>query len=812
MFRPNVARPVFRPRGGVNVNNGSDTGILIVAMGGMMLLFLMIVVLFLIIYRQKQKTGLKKSTTRARETTIQEVRKRVRASAEELGLDSNALEQELEKQVELEKQKRCMVSPLRNGQCSPNYTLEDGCCYPNESAPPNPNAAKVDLAKDLAIAIGGGLIVDAMLTAAITAAARGLKGTKGAVAGAKIAGSVARGAATAGKAAYAAGKALVAAAKATRIAAAAARAAAAAAKAAATAAKYAVAAAGGPLGLAVAVAMLIFDIVSIILDSTDAGGYESETSNAILNRIKNVIDYETSKALEKEGIEYPLLFPLAIAFPEEFEAAMLFANAQVEDKHLIEELKKDDEVLVIAAEFADEVFENENAEIPEAFTKFLNELPRKFHKERDQFVFQKLQEILGPKAYMIDIYEKLSTPDRIAVTLSQRGVQEWNDSKKEIWFANNDLFKQPDPPPRGEDPFAALYTDTYYVYESGPSDKPVMAPRKLEQRTALAGLYGSIVAFCEKPRKLKSTSPTIVPTDLGVEFEYDTGICKFTREYCSRYGLEFSNNNCKLRPGQYVAELIFGKTVTRDIIRAFTSPPSYAKKSKGPATKGPCPPGMRDDGINCWLDPVYRGPGKPMGCKDDEEKKGQLCYPKCREGYNSSALECEGTCPDGSRNTGLTCLQSIHAYIPGNQCSNPLRGCFYRRKDCRDGYRYRGTTCNKECLPNFTFRSGAAGSAFCDKPRNRYSRAGDAKPLSSCPEGYEKQGLLCYPKCKNKGERGQYKYNGVLDWCQPEGAAGIKKGLDDRWECPEGSKSIAGICYQNCKPGESDDGLLCNPP
>jgi hypothetical protein len=811
MYRVDVGRPVFRPRA-VNANNGSGAGLLLVAVGGMMLLFLMIVVLFLIVYRQRQKSGAKNGFTRVRETTVQDVKRKVRASAEGLGLDPDALEGELDKQVEEQKQKRCMISPMRNGQCSSNYTLEDGCCYPDESAPPNPNAARAGLAKDLAIGIGGGIIVDAMLTAALVASAKGLKNTKLAAAGARLGASAARGGAAAAKGAAVAGKALVAAAKATRVAAAAARAAAAAAKAAATAAKYAVAAAGGPIGLAVAVVLLIFDIISIVLDVEDRGGYASETTNSILNRIKNVIDYETAKALEKEGIEYPLLFPLGMAFPEEFQAAMEFANSQVQDKHMIEELKKDDELIVVVADFADAAAENPDAEVPEAFLNFMNELSRKFHVERDKFLFQKLQEIMGSKAYMIDIYEKLSTPDRIAVTLSREGVQEWNDSKKEIWFANNDFFKQPNPPPRGDDPFAALYTDTYYVYESGPSDKPVMVARKLKQRTAMAGLYGSLIAFCEKPRKVQKTSPTIVPTDLGVKYEYETGVCKFTEVYCRRYGLEFKNNDCKTRPGQYVAELIFGQTITRGFIRAFTSPPSYAKKSLGPATKGACPPGMRDDGMNCFLDPVYRGPGKPMQCKGDEVKKGQLCYPKCRPGYRSSALDCEGSCPKGTKNTGFTCIDSIHAYIPGNKSSNPFSKGFYQRADCRAGYRYRGSTCNEECRPGFTFRSGAAGSAFCDKPRGRYSRAGQAKPLSSCPANHEKQGLLCYPKCSNKGDRGQYKYKGVLDWCQPEGGAGMKKGLDARWECPEGSKSIAGICYKNCKPGESDDGLLCNPP
>ena len=68
-------------------------------------------------------------------------------------------------------------------------------------------------------------------------------------------------------------------------------------------------------------------------------------------------------------------------------------------------------------------------------------------------------------------------------------------------------------------------------------------------------------------------------------------------------------------------------------------------------------------------------------------------------------------------------------------------------------YTFRGTTCNEPCLPNFTFRSGAAGSAFCDKPRNRYSRAGDSKVPDACPENKTRDASLCYKPCK-PGYRG----------------------------------------------------------
>ena len=257
---------------------------------------------------------------------------------------------------------------------------------------------------------------------------------------------------------------------------------------------------------------------------------------------------------------------------------------------------------------------------------------------------------------------------------------------------------------------------------------------------------------------------------------------------------------------------------------------TYAKKS-APAKKYGCkdpnlgdgvnvPYGgnLRDDGTSCWLDPKGRGAGVLPGCDSEtEEQRGALCYPKCREGYNSSALECEGSCPKGSRSSGFTCIQGIHAYIPGNKSSNPLDKGFYQRAPCRDGYKYRGTTCNKECLPDFTFRSGAAGSAFCDKPRGRYSRIGKEKPLHACPtDKPDKDVGLCYKECGDD-------YKGVGPMCHPKSGAGIKKTLFDRYYCGPNSngkgtrKNIAGVCWDQCKtdaegrPLDKDIGALCEP-
>jgi hypothetical protein len=808
----------------------------------LMLMALAVAAVIVVIVRRRADTKEKRVTVD--EIKLSDAKRKLNKDAEELGLIPEELEDALEQELENEK-KKCNISPLPNGLCGSGFYLEKDCCYPLSSTRDKKHE-KLEKAggiiKDVGISIAAGVIVETVLYRGLTTRAyrEGLKASRVAAwQGVKTAATGgAKSAATASATGAKTARAALAAARA-------ARAVSAAGKLAAAAGRYAMAAAGGPIGLMIAAALLAFDAISLTLDILDVDGYDSFTSQGLLTNMKNIIDYSVAAEFEKNDIEYPMIFPISTLFPEEMELAQEYMSSQIIGKYLIPEMAKNAKVQSVFDKYVQDMIDNPDVEppVPKEFTDFVSELLNIKHLERDKLLYSKLQELLGDQAYKIEFYESISSRDRMGISLSREAAKEWNSANEKTWMESHDLYNPPEinetkTPPKQ----AACYTDTYYVYQSGPADKPNMIAKKLPEKTVIANYYGPLLAYCEKVRKMKSTSTGVDPKALGTRFNFDTGVCEFSKKMCDRYGLEFKGNDCKPRPGQGVAELIFGTTITRAYIKEYdqrlddfkSGDPgkimvallktqldiltygtgsviitevmkSYAKKSK-PTTVGDCPSGMRDDGVNCWLDPVYRGPGKPLGCRDDEEKKGQLCYPKCRDGYKSSALECEGTCPDGSKNTGLTCLQSV---------KNHFHGVLKHRKHCynkydNQGYLNRGaSTCNAPCLPGFTRRSSALGTAFCDKPRNRYSRAGQSKPLSSCPEGYERQGLLCYKKCSNKGENNQYKYKGVLDWCQPEGGAGIKKSLDDRMKCPDGWERKGPLCYQPCKEGERDDGLFC---
>lgn len=50
----------------------------------------------------------------------------------------------------------------------------------------------------------------------------------------------------------------------------------------------------------------------------------------------------------------------------------------------------------------------------------------------------------------------------------------------------------------------------------------------------------------------------------------------------------------------------------------------------------------------CWKNSATRGVGSmPDSCLDDQDKDGDLCYPRCNSGYHGVGPVCWGECPWG---------------------------------------------------------------------------------------------------------------------------------------------------------------------
>lgn len=519
-----------------------------------------------------------------------------------------------------------------------------------------------------------------------------------------------------------------------------------------------------------AAAILGFELMSLLLDLSNALGYDNFIENKVVRQTRNISEVQFEETLNEDGSAPPMPFSPLVAFPEYQEEMR---------QHLIGEFLPDAFSLMSEESMVKFLVAtmDDNTQVSEQIEKEFEqaiEVAMKNTDKRDKLIYDFY--VKKGKGREIEKIPFLSSENIVGVALTQGAAQKYNDRMKEKHLLYANPFRPaPDEIPKDYSPFVASYTDTYRVLDRqnpGTKDNPNVIEKKLPKKVCLLKPWGALVAFCEygirADNVMKSQSAQrLNPKVYGVQFNTERGDCDFTNDYCKRLGLKLKNNECTTRPGQKEAEFLLGETATRSYMRDWDNR-IEAWNSGDPGSVALATVSVLGWVVTPWIneavgaikDTYGRGAGTPMICGPDKERKGELCYPKCRTGpngeeiYKSSALECEGTCPEETRNTGFTCLQPIHAYIPGNKCSNPFKACFYQRKECRDGYTFRGTTCNKECLPGFTFRSGAAGSAFCDKPRNRYSRAGNATVPDQCPEGKKKDASLCYKPCK-PGYRGQ---------------------------------------------------------
>ncbi len=134
----------------------------------------------------------------------------------------------------------------------------------------------------------------------------------------------------------------------------------------------------------------------------------------------------------------------------------------------------------------------------------------------------------------------------------------------------------------------------------------------------------------------------------------------------------------------------------------------------------------------CWLSSYGRGAGEPLSvCDDDQDKSGALCYPKCRENYYGVGPVCWETCKPDYTDIGLLCTINPHAYGKGCCCLSFLgnKNCC---SNCRTGYRDDGCTCFRDA-----------------KVYVKHSYGRTAGTPLKCRTGLERNGGLCYPKCRD---------------------------------------------------------------
>jgi hypothetical protein len=89
-----------------------------------------------------------------------------------------------------------------------------------------------------------------------------------------------------------------------------------------------------------------------------------------------------------------------------------------------------------------------------------------------------------------------------------------------------------------------------------------------------------------------------------------------------------------------------------------------------------------------------RGAGVPLGCGAEEQKDGDLCYPKCKDKFKGEGEQCKQICPANTQDAETHCLSGPYVF------------------------------------------------------RKQIYERGKGRTANECPQGTERDGELCYPACK----------------------------------------------------------------
>lgn len=404
--------------------------------------------------------------------------------------------------------------------------------------------------------------------------------------------------------------------------------AAAAAKAAVTTAKAGKASAAAARGMAsltkltnpLTAAFVVFDLASLTIDLLDVSGYANFTANAVNENARNVAEMSAQDMCLELKIDYPQLFPPEVVFPDEWTTALSAmqsefvteAISQLMDKHEDPDDITDDEVL-----------------------RLCQTLVNKDPKRRDTLLYEALVDALpSNQRKYVQLYSKLSTKTRIAVSLSRAGAEWWNGRHKAGWYNAFHAGKGDNPKP------LALYSSKYRVLadeswfkkakknreamkaaknmpnfggqkppDVGTLENPKVKEKTLAEAAPVALSMAptqNLMAMCEAKKNEKnifggSVNDGVDPKKFGVTFNLRTGVCKYTRSYCERFALQFQasgNTDCIPYPGQGVAETIFGTEITR----AFVAIGQAFEKAFG--TDLVCDKATEDQfGLGCWKKP-----------------------------------------------------------------------------------------------------------------------------------------------------------------------------------------------------------------
>jgi len=557
MFRANVERPLFRPRGG----GSSGAGLSLALLGMMMLLLLLVVVVFLIVYLKREKDKKKRRTRGQREKKlndmISEHRENLYRSGENAGINRKDIDDIILDTSNLV----CVVYP-ENGLCDPRfYDLKDGCCKLKSDADQKAAELQEQMIRDITTEIVVLIVAEIIVTSILPKIGSRIVGLTSRA----LARVVARTAqATAAKIAL----------KMTQF-----------------AGRMLVKLGSGPVGWA----LFIFEMISLTVDLADLRNYDSFIENKSNMQARDIMIQKFHEAITLDEGAYPVLFPTSLIFPEESNVATDETTTYMVLNHIDELLEVEggveyySDMLILAMESKEEGLPETPEQQEEGLRiveEWISRVRRTHGRELDKYKFDILQDEL-PASRRDDIFlvPSMSSETTEGISISEEAAQRWNNEKRSIWFEYLDPFFPPNIPEKDwVPPFMAVYTNTYLkpnMLNPGVLNEPNLVSDTLPRKVTLLYPFGPLVANCEKPRTSAKYKDPINPQDFGVKFNGEIGVCEYTRSYCDRYVIDYKRKTwkdgtpypeCELTKDQKWAETFLGTNVVRNAKRYWDDP------------------------------------------------------------------------------------------------------------------------------------------------------------------------------------------------------------------------------------------------
>lgn len=298
--------------------------------------------------------------------------------------------------------------------------------------------------------------------------------------------------------------------------------------------------------------------------------------------------------------------------------------------------------------------------------------------------------------------------------------------------------------------------------------------------------------------------------DNGLDYDFANEVCTLTNKYCLSKGADTTVNekhnsatDCKIPWNQQIAEALFGTTITRGLKQIFSieqyQPCDPNKEWGYEQLPTPLKTFLQ---VGSYLSPAMLVLKQTTGlmcfdkniqsCPTGMEKSNGLCYTPCKDGYKSDgATQCYKVYPGWEQNDATTIVnvgKVLHAN-PGKPLST-----------CPDGQDKDGALCYPKCGAN---EYGVGPVCW-----------------TSCPDGYKDGGVFCSkPASYGRGAGYPWKvgdkafdYGPAQARCQKDNPQGCEKnGLIWYPKCKAGFHAVGCcVCSPDCPAGTTDTGATCN--